>query len=681
VNYKKVMLHLQQSFEEAESDLAVFGAILFSVDGSVDGSDGSVACSSIDDKANRRRQVKLSQELDTLRGMLHVIRSVRSSTSVICKTIRFPPPNASTTARMFIASGVWLTTASLDVAIVTSRRLSDATIHRVAPDMDAEGGLCHRLRDVQGRLRSMEEQVRAITASSGWPPSHLLPNRKGGEGSEASLSSCCRECKESFGSKWLRGGCCWRCRTVLRDSGRCSSGNAPHCIVCPHLRACFACDGISCSACGVIRSVAVESDGSLCDWLLELDPQPQALYLDFDATLCNTSSGGAPQTGKHALHVELAAIVESGAFRIVVVTKQNPQHHQQIVTFLEGFGWVEGRDYVLHCIGGTGVTKSSVIEADISQQRQQPDASYDAVFIDDSIKEILQARSQLPPSVTTLVFAAPKSSYVRSSRRDAPAQTVSMQSPSAVVAAQAHVSENGASVYSDAARAAAAKLEHVLGVKVDLSQPADSGVHVTSVRASSLSLSSTAAAAPANVKDGPGWSTSLNSCASATASAVPEPSACDGNIVFKILQSFIASHLALFAAYNGFETSTTLEQLRRLQEQWVVERNWTQFHTPRNLVLALVGEVGELAELFQWRGEVACRLPGWTDRRESPCSTIYLDVCADSMFAEREHLGEELSDVFLYLIRLADVCAVDLVSCIKSKIQKNSTKYPCKLLL
>jgi NTP pyrophosphatase (non-canonical NTP hydrolase) len=50
------------------------------------------------------------------------------------------------------------------------------------------------------------------------------------------------------------------------------------------------------------------------------------------------------------------------------------------------------------------------------------------------------------------------------------------------------------------------------------------------------------------------------------------------------------------------------------------------------------------------------------------------------MVAEREHLGEELSDVFLYLVRLSDVCAIDLVSCVKSKIQKNSAKYPCQLV-
>jgi dCTP diphosphatase len=72
----------------------------------------------------------------------------------------------------------------------------------------------------------------------------------------------------------------------------------------------------------------------------------------------------------------------------------------------------------------------------------------------------------------------------------------------------------------------------------------------------------------------------------------------------------------VFTGYMGFEASTTMEELRRLQKSWVVERNWTQFHSPRNLVLALVGEVGELAELFQWRGEVACGLPGWTEGRK-----------------------------------------------------------------
>lgn len=70
-----------------------------------------------------------------------------------------------------------------------------------------------------------------------------------------------------------------------------------------------------------------------------------------------------------------------------------------------------------------------------------------------------------------------------------------------------------------------------------------------------------------------------------------------------------------------------------------------------------VGEVGELSEIFQWRGEVDKGLPNWED-------------------ADKEHLGEELSDVLLYLIRLADICGIDLGDAATKKIVKNAIKYP-----
>lgn len=73
----------------------------------------------------------------------------------------------------------------------------------------------------------------------------------------------------------------------------------------------------------------------------------------------------------------------------------------------------------------------------------------------------------------------------------------------------------------------------------------------------------------------------------------------------------------------------------------------------------MVGEVGELSELFQWRKDegAAPGLPGWTA-------------------AEREHLGEELSDVLMYLVQLADVCDVDLAEVVPKKIAKNAVRYP-----
>lgn len=70
-----------------------------------------------------------------------------------------------------------------------------------------------------------------------------------------------------------------------------------------------------------------------------------------------------------------------------------------------------------------------------------------------------------------------------------------------------------------------------------------------------------------------------------------------------------------------------------------------------------VGEVGELSEIFQWKGEVDRGLPNWSD-------------------ADKEHLEEELSDVLLYLVRLADVCGLDLGHAALTKITKNARKYP-----
>ena len=106
-----------------------------------------------------------------------------------------------------------------------------------------------------------------------------------------------------------------------------------------------------------------------------------------------------------------------------------------------------------------------------------------------------------------------------------------------------------------------------------------------------------------------------------------------------------------------FDESISLEKLRQLQGQFARERDWDQFHTPRNLLLAMVAEVGELSELFQWKGEVASGLPDWSA-------------------AERAALGEELSDVLCYLIRLSDRCQIDLPAAAVRKIQSNSRKYP-----
>ncbi|ONK80983.1 uncharacterized protein A4U43_C01F23960 [Asparagus officinalis] len=73
-----------------------------------------------------------------------------------------------------------------------------------------------------------------------------------------------------------------------------------------------------------------------------------------------------------------------------------------------------------------------------------------------------------------------------------------------------------------------------------------------------------------------------------------------------------------------------------------------------------VGEVEELSEIFQWKGEVPKGLPDWDEK-------------------EKEHVGEELSDVLLYLVRLSDIYNVDLDKAVLRKLELNARKYPIKL--
>uniref|UniRef100_A0A8I6A359 dCTP pyrophosphatase 1 n=1 Tax=Rattus norvegicus TaxID=10116 RepID=A0A8I6A359_RAT len=99
---------------------------------------------------------------------------------------------------------------------------------------------------------------------------------------------------------------------------------------------------------------------------------------------------------------------------------------------------------------------------------------------------------------------------------------------------------------------------------------------------------------------------------------------------------------------------------RRLHAEFAAERDWEQFHQPRNLLLALVGEVGELAELFQWKSDAEPGPQAWQPK-------------------ERAALQEELSDVLIYLVALAARCHVDLPRAVISKMDTNRQRYPVHL--
>lgn len=100
-----------------------------------------------------------------------------------------------------------------------------------------------------------------------------------------------------------------------------------------------------------------------------------------------------------------------------------------------------------------------------------------------------------------------------------------------------------------------------------------------------------------------------------------------------------------------------LEALRDAMREFTSERDWERFHDPKSLLLALVGEVGELSELFQWL----------------PAESALQAAVEEPL---RTRVEEEIADVLLYLVRLADVLDVDLALAAASKMASNALKHP-----
>ncbi len=99
----------------------------------------------------------------------------------------------------------------------------------------------------------------------------------------------------------------------------------------------------------------------------------------------------------------------------------------------------------------------------------------------------------------------------------------------------------------------------------------------------------------------------------------------------------------------------TLEELTERVAAFSDERDWGQFHSPKNLAMALSVEASEIVELFQWRTE------------------------ADSAAlneADRAAAADEIADVLIYLVRLADRLGVDPLDAAKRKLEKNEERYP-----
>jgi dCTP diphosphatase len=105
------------------------------------------------------------------------------------------------------------------------------------------------------------------------------------------------------------------------------------------------------------------------------------------------------------------------------------------------------------------------------------------------------------------------------------------------------------------------------------------------------------------------------------------------------------------------ERDYRLEDLQRDLRQFRDDRDWGRFHDPKSLILALVGEVGELAELFQW-------VPA------EDAGTLFRSGRG------QQRASEEMSDVLIYLLGLADVLDVDLLAAARSKLAASRERFP-----
>lgn len=104
-------------------------------------------------------------------------------------------------------------------------------------------------------------------------------------------------------------------------------------------------------------------------------------------------------------------------------------------------------------------------------------------------------------------------------------------------------------------------------------------------------------------------------------------------------------------------SAVDLDALQTRLRAFAAERHWQPFHTPKNLSMALMVEAAELAEIFQWM-------------------TPEQSLAAAGDPALKEPIADEVADVLLYLLQIADHAGVDLHAAVERKLVKNAVKYP-----
>ena len=110
----------------------------------------------------------------------------------------------------------------------------------------------------------------------------------------------------------------------------------------------------------------------------------------------------------------------------------------------------------------------------------------------------------------------------------------------------------------------------------------------------------------------------------------------------------------IWSEVSGRVSDMSIDELTAALREFAAEREWEQFHTPKNLAMALAGEAGELVAEFQWL---------------TPEQSTSLGA------SQRQAVGEEMADVFIYLCRLADVTGIDLMAATRAKLEANRARY------
>lgn len=105
------------------------------------------------------------------------------------------------------------------------------------------------------------------------------------------------------------------------------------------------------------------------------------------------------------------------------------------------------------------------------------------------------------------------------------------------------------------------------------------------------------------------------------------------------------------------DQSTTVEELKTLVDEFVRERDWSQFHSPKNLAMSLAIEAAELMEHFQWIEVAESRAVADEPQRLAEAA-------------------EEIADVLAYTLAMANSLGIDLASTLQAKMRKNAVKYP-----